>query len=180
MEAKNSTEKSGDQAESFWIWANAVYAHPGVADSLIEAQDRAGLNVNLLLWICWSATRFAEIPEIILRRATEATAQWSAQVTASLRAARRAAKSFEDKPGFENAASLRSDIKSAELYAERIEIEILEKLSIEYLTPTTDSDVKARARRSMTSYVAIIGAARRDGFSTGLLHTIIDHIFDQP
>jgi uncharacterized protein (TIGR02444 family) len=40
-------------AESFWRFSLMVYARPGVAEALIGLQDRAGHNVNLILFGLW-------------------------------------------------------------------------------------------------------------------------------
>ncbi len=176
VEDRNSADATG----AFWAWASAAYARPGAADSLLAAQDSAGLNVNMALWACWTATRFEDAPDGALRRAAEAIADWHQQVTLPLRAARRGAKPFERHPDFAGAGELRDAIKASELEAERIEINILDRLAFRLLTPADDGDAKARARRNLAAYASLAGAAKREGFSTALLHQIIDHIFDGP
>ena len=179
--AKNfDDQKTAPAGTDFWAWANDVYARPGVADSLISGQDNAGLNVNMMLWACWSATAFDDIPESAMRSAMGALAEWSDTVTAPLRAARRGAKPFEGQSGFQKAAALRNAIKSAELDAERIEIEILEDLAALYLTPSSEGGVKRRARRNLAQYATLAGARKHDGFSAALLHRVIDNIFAPP
>jgi uncharacterized protein (TIGR02444 family) len=44
---------------AFWRFSLALYARPGVADALIALQDRAGLDVNLILFGLWVGTRHA-------------------------------------------------------------------------------------------------------------------------
>jgi uncharacterized protein (TIGR02444 family) len=39
--------------EAFWRFSLALYARPGVADALIALQDRAGLDVKLILFGAW-------------------------------------------------------------------------------------------------------------------------------
>jgi uncharacterized protein (TIGR02444 family) len=44
-------------AAAFWRSSLALYARPGVADALIALQDRAGFDVNLILFGLWVGTR---------------------------------------------------------------------------------------------------------------------------
>ena len=39
--------------EALWRFSLAFYARPGVAEALIALQDRAGLDVNLMLFALW-------------------------------------------------------------------------------------------------------------------------------
>ncbi len=165
---------------TFWAWANDIYARPGVSESLISAQDNAGLNVNIVLWACWSATAFDDIPEPAMQSAMKAVADWHNNVTTPLRAARRGAKPFEEQPGFQHAASLRNAVKKAELDAERVEIEILEDCAARQLNPFSGSDVRRRANRNLAQYAAIAGAHEGDRFSAALLQDVIDNIFPPP
>src|SRR5260370_35545910 len=49
--------KSGGGAkclgDGFWRFSLAFYARPGVAEALIALQDRAGRDVNLVLFALW-------------------------------------------------------------------------------------------------------------------------------
>jgi len=171
---------ANDATVAFWPWACAAYAKTGVADSLIAAQDRAGLNVNLALWACWTATRFEAVPESAIRRAMDVIERWNANVTKPLRAARRGVKPFASDADYDGADDLRKIVKQAELDAERIETMLLEKLAIRILTPSQTADAPARARKNLAAYAALAGASRADGFSTALLHNVIDHIFVAP
>lgn len=162
----------------FWTWAGGAYARPGAADSLIAAQDAAQFNVNIMLWACWTATRFDAAPDAAIHQAIESVAAWNDGVTKRLRATRRAISPFRERADFAGAEALRQAIKHAELDAERIEINILDRLAFQFLTPTDDSDHVGRARRNLAAYAGLIGAATRNGFSTTLLHQVIDHIFE--
>src|SRR5207253_9344111 len=43
--------------EAFWRFSLALYARPGVAEALIAIQDRAGHDVNLILFGLWLGAR---------------------------------------------------------------------------------------------------------------------------
>ncbi len=174
---ENATAPIGaENRGSFWSWAGKAYARPGVADTLLTLQDGAGLNVCILLWTCWAGERFEAAPEIVIRNANAAVSDWREHVTTKLRAARRAMKPFEEEPGYENAAALRSAVKQCELDAERIEMSLLEDVAIRMLTPAAGGDAAARARRNLAAYAALSGAGKKEGFSTSLLHQLIDNI----
>jgi uncharacterized protein (TIGR02444 family) len=46
-----------DAGAAFWRFSLALYARPGVAGALIALQDRAGLDVNLILFGLWVGAR---------------------------------------------------------------------------------------------------------------------------
>jgi uncharacterized protein (TIGR02444 family) len=52
--AANRAENAG---AAFWRFSLALYSRPGVADALIALQDRAGLDVNLILFGLWVGVR---------------------------------------------------------------------------------------------------------------------------
>jgi len=165
-------------AKAFWNWSLQRYAREGVETHLLKLQDEYGFNVNLLLWSCWSAEHFCEIPESCFRKAHELTAAWSASVTAPLRSVRRFLKAPPEPFAAGAALALREDIKTAELNAEAIEQDLLQNLAANALTPAAnDEDATPRARRNLALYTALAGAAKRPGFSTLLLESLIGHIF---
>ncbi len=43
--------------EAFWRFSLALYARPGVAEALIRLQDRAGRDVNVILFGLWLGVR---------------------------------------------------------------------------------------------------------------------------
>ena len=45
---------TNDAGEAFWRFSLALYARPGVAEALIALQDRAGRDVNLMLFALWA------------------------------------------------------------------------------------------------------------------------------
>lgn len=106
-------------SDAGWDWIADLYARPGVKDACLRLQDDHGVPVTLLLWGLWRASRgrFLDPP-------TAATLALSveAEVTAPLRAVRRALSGAED------AAPARAAILSAELAGERLMLDRLEAL----------------------------------------------------
>src|SRR4051794_40049185 len=50
-------DKAREEGAAFWRFSLALYARPGVADALIALQDRAGLDVNVILFGLWIGAR---------------------------------------------------------------------------------------------------------------------------
>jgi len=162
---------------NFQSWAETVYQRPGVETALLAAQDRLGFDVKLLLWCCWTGLKFETIPELVFRHALTEGETWRSDVVAKLRAARQAMKPFEQKPGYD-IADMRQNLKTLEISAEFVELSRLDSLAKAHLRPVqADSESAVRARHNLAAYAAHIGAAKRNGFSTTLLHSLIDNIF---
>lgn len=102
----------------FWTYSLAAYAQDGVAAECLALQDRAGLDVNLLLLCCWHGTRGTRIDEGDMRRAIKIAEDWTGPVVAPIRAVRRHLKPLAGDPDI---AALRKQAAALELAAERIQ-----------------------------------------------------------
>lgn len=111
------------QAESnaFWEFSLRVYRQKGVADACLQLQDRFGADVNLVLYLCWLASRRAgpldgaEVEAIV-----GATADWRDGVVRPLRTIRRRMKEAFDAVPLALSETLRSEVKRIELESERL------------------------------------------------------------
>lgn len=93
-----------------------LYARPGVAAALIGLQDRAGHNVNLILFGLWLATgRGRRLDAAGLARARSAIETLDRRVVLPLRDLRRRLKSDPDP----DIQALRRRLSAVELAAER-------------------------------------------------------------
>ncbi len=110
------------EASPFWRFSLAVYSRPEVPPACLTLQDMHGLDVNLLLFACFSGTCGRVLTGQDLEILEAAAAPWHAQVVRPLRGARTwmKAQSMSEAEG-----SLRETIKALELEAERIEQEKL-------------------------------------------------------
>jgi uncharacterized protein (TIGR02444 family) len=165
---------------AFWSWSLAAYRRDGVAERLLALQDRAGLNVNILLWCCWTAQACTPPAEIHLRKAIDMTRTWSREVTEPIRAARRALNTLAPSIGGQApvAGAIRDKLKAVELDAERVEQSLLERLAIEQLAQTREApNVQRAALRSLLSYAELAGAIGREGFATVDLDALARAIF---
>jgi uncharacterized protein (TIGR02444 family) len=83
--------------EALWRFSLAFYARPGVAAALLVLQDRAGSNVNLVLFALWlGATRGCRLDARNLAVAEAAIGEIDAGVVQSLRRLRREQKDAAD------------------------------------------------------------------------------------
>jgi uncharacterized protein (TIGR02444 family) len=103
--------------DALWRFSTAFYARAGVAEALIKLQDRAGFDVNLMLFAVWSGlsgrNRFTAAE---LAAADRAAGPIRRELVAPLRALRRKLRSNPDA----DIQQLREEIKGLELAAERI------------------------------------------------------------
>ncbi len=140
-------------------------------------QDQFGLSVPLVLWCVWTGAHFAEPDPATLKRAMMTGDRWEQLVIARLRMVRRTLKNgFDGAP----AETVRADVNAAELAAERELLARLEALTRDVVTATADSDVTARARRTLAAYVRAAGAAGRPGFSIALLEEVVGLTVEKP
>jgi uncharacterized protein (TIGR02444 family) len=103
-------------AEAFWRFSLMVYARPGVAEALIGLQDRAGHNVNLVLFGLWLAVcERRGLDAAALARARAAIAGLDGEVVRPLRRLRQALKGNPDG----DVQALRRRVLVVELAAER-------------------------------------------------------------
>jgi uncharacterized protein (TIGR02444 family) len=113
------THNASDAFSLEWNYALEVYAQPGVAEACLLLQDRAGVDVVVLLHAVYLfAAKGIALDEQALASAEARVRSWRREVTAPLRALRTTLK-----PGFagmppEFVAQTRQKIKEAELDAE--------------------------------------------------------------
>jgi uncharacterized protein (TIGR02444 family) len=144
--------------DPFWRFSLEIYARPGVAPACLGLQDRLGLDVNLLLFLCWRgglglAVDADELADLMARAAL-----WQSRVVRPLREVRRALKGQEtvDRQAGE---SLRQRVKELELEAERLEQAMLRE-SVERASQQPLEDQGAGARRAARNISDYLAAAK--------------------
>src|SRR5437763_7813865 len=114
---RRASPKAGVAGEALWRFSLALYARPGVAAALLALQDRAGHDVNLMLYALWLGVcqrRRLEAAE--LAAAAAATQALNSEAVAPLRQLRRRLKEAPDA----ELAALRRRALRLELAAERL------------------------------------------------------------
>jgi len=135
------TVTAGELSDSgaLWRFSLAFYARPGVSEALIALQDRAGYDVNLMLFALWLAVSGrSPLTKEELAIAGRIARPISADIVEPLRALRR-------KLGSDPAADvqrLREGIKALELAAEKV---IQDRLCRTARPAFGDTDPAARA-----------------------------------
>jgi len=113
-------------AEALWPYALEVYGRPGVEPLLLELQDAHGQCVPYLLWSLWLAARGRTADAAALEAAAALARAWQAAAIAPLRELRRDLKAGPAPAARER---LRTGVKSLELEAERMLLQMLEDAS---------------------------------------------------
>ncbi len=109
-----------------WGFSLAFYARPGVAPALIALQDRAGLDVNLILYALWlGASGRGRLDRGRLTEADRAVAAIRSEITEPLRALRRRLKARPDA----DIRRLREAVGRLELDAEKAALRRLARLA---------------------------------------------------
>ena len=105
---------------TFWTFTLELYGKPGVAPALIGLQDRLGLDVNMLLYCCWSGADGKVLSREDLK-AVEAVAEpWQSEVVRPLRALRRRLKGGFGAMPAERVEGYRKRVNELEIEGEHI------------------------------------------------------------
>ena len=120
------TRHEAQSTMRLWDFAVAIHGEPGVDAGLIDLQDNHGQCVSYLLWAVWAARHGRPLTKTALTAAAGLARNWEAEVTAPLRAARRALKQPRPPMADARREALRTRVKAVELAAERTLLEALE------------------------------------------------------
>jgi len=130
--------------EAFWRFSLAFYARPGVAEALIALQDRAGRDVNLILFALWRGMAHGHrLNDGELSAAEAAISPLRRDIIEPLRRLRRGLKAQRDL----DIQALRGQIGALELTAER---RVQSRLATLIAEPAADADRDAAARANLT------------------------------
>jgi uncharacterized protein (TIGR02444 family) len=124
-------------ANPFWDYAVELYRQKGVEAACLELQQRHGLDVNVVLFCCWLASRGIAADEAVLRRIVERAGAWQEEFVRPLRTLRSRLKVtlVEPQPGSiparwpELIAALRRRVLALEIDGERLEQLLLAELA---------------------------------------------------
>ncbi len=117
---------TGNPASALWRFSLDFYARPRVPAACLESQDRAGADVNVLLYLLFLATHLRKLERADVARIDALVRAWRDTAVVPLRTLRRQLKSGIPPIPITATDALRSAVKRIELDAERIEQEWLE------------------------------------------------------
>ncbi|TMJ61393.1 MAG: TIGR02444 family protein [Alphaproteobacteria bacterium] len=157
-------------ANAFWRFSLALYARPGVAEALIALQDRAGNDVNLILFALWRGVVHGHrLDQGELTAAEAAIAPLRRDVIEPLRKLRRGLKDNSDP----DLQALRRRIGGLELAAER---RAQSRVAATIAAPGAAEDRAAAAAANLALYLgataqsaeaAVLRRALRDFLTRG-------------
>ena len=142
----------------FWDYSLEVYQRRNVAGPCMALQDRLQLDVNLLLFCCWTGAKGHQLSEQQIREALAATEVWQGQVVAPLRRLRRLLKTSLDLAPPKR-QDFRDKLKDLELDAERVEQDIL--IETVPLSPAEERGAEVAAL-NLSTYLLVKGADLSD------------------
>lgn len=165
---------------AFWDFTLQVYGREGVSPAVIALQDRHGLDVDILLFCCWTgSTGHGALGPSEIARAKTVADPWQSQVVNALRTIRRRIKDgFEGTPpGLPDA--LRKQILSQEIDAERLEQIMLEATVTSAPDPSRPAEARAaNAAASLAVYLKASGV-RAGEDDIGHLSTLLGAAFTE-
>jgi uncharacterized protein (TIGR02444 family) len=138
--------------EELWRFSLAFYALPGVAEALIALQDRAGCDVNLMLFVLWlGVSGRSRLTKEELAIAGRIARPISADIVRPLRALRRKLSSDPSA----DVQRLREGIKALELAAEKV---VQDRLGRSTRPAFGDIDPAARTAAAYSNLALYLGA----------------------
>ena len=159
----------GPANSDLWEFSLKLYAEPGVAASCLSLQNRHGFDVNLVLFCIWSGFRHGELTDDLLKTALETSDRWRETVVQPLRSLRTRLKRDLAESAYSSSSeisALRERIETAELDAERIQQQELEKLIVPATGKRTAYSVgECSSRRNLDKLAASLGATLNNAVS---------------
>jgi uncharacterized protein (TIGR02444 family) len=147
------------EAES-WAFALAIYARPGVADACLTLQNKAGVDVMLLLMATFAAvTHRTCLTADEIRALDEAGRPWREQIVWRLRAIRTELKTGPKPAPSDVTEPFRTKVKALELEAEKLENRILAECLP--LRPPGQATVEPEQLRAVLNTIVIHFADKR-------------------
>lgn len=127
-------------SETLWDFALRIYAADGVADACLTIQDSWQADIPLLLYAGWMGTRGFQLTPAQMAQADDAIRDWREQVIRPLRTIRRRMKSGPHPAPSDDSEALRTRVKAAELQAEKLQLQLLERDLARLGMPDTPPD----------------------------------------
>jgi uncharacterized protein (TIGR02444 family) len=150
-----STPEAARQESPFWRFSLRFYRQPAVADACIRLQEEAGVDVNLLLFLLWHATRKRALSAAEVAELEQRIGAWRDMTVIPLRAVRRALKSPPGLVAPATAELFRTKIKAVELEAERLQQEAMYELARATPSGRDVPSLDAAARGNIAAYEPI-------------------------
>lgn len=140
---------------ALWNYALDIYHEKLISEACLTLQDHYGIDVNLLLFCLWSGAEGRKaLSAAELSSAVEISTNWQSSIVEPLRHVRRALKiptSLADK---RQAEELRRVVAKSELYAERMELQMLGQLTLRFASNPENKEACAlNAAENLATYI---------------------------
>jgi uncharacterized protein (TIGR02444 family) len=157
------TDSSRPLNEQNWTFALQIYAKPGITDACLRLQAEAGVDVMMLLTALFAAVRCGILlsPSDI-KDMDDTCRSWREQIVLPLRALRVTLKSRPSPPSIPATEKLRTQIKASELFAERLQNDVLAAW-LQQKAPTSRAVTDYQLRRLLRSIVVAASNGRDYG-----------------
>jgi uncharacterized protein (TIGR02444 family) len=151
-----SSETNSSASSPFWRFSLGFYRMDGVPEACLALQDRGGADVNIVLFLLWTAAQGRRLSNDAVRVLTNKVRTWQTGVIAPIRNLRRMLK--DDPPLLDKGAAevFRTKIKALELEAERLQQEAMFALGPS-LPSEAATSVEEAARGHIAAYQAVVG-----------------------
>jgi len=149
------SDAASSRDSAFWRFSLSFYALPEVASSCIELQDKAGVDVNLMLFLLFLANDNHTVTKDDVARLDAAIAPWRNDVVIPLRDLRRRLKGGIGSIPASESEGFRNMVKRVELEAERLEQSRLEREAAKFAA--TETSREAAAKINLAAYAAHLG-----------------------
>ena len=111
-----------------WTFALALYGTPEAGPNFLVLQDLCTVDVTFLIFALYLTQARGKTPgRPLLQALQEEVADWRARVVAPIRRVRQDLKGMEERGGHPLVGNLRQTIKAAELRAEQLELDMLDR-----------------------------------------------------
>ncbi len=116
-------------AQKFWRFSLDVYRRSGIEQALLALQDEASLDVNCVLFCCWTGMAgYGCLTPAEINAVLEISRGWNVRIVTRLREVRRALK--DEGAELDGVSDLRQSVKTQEMAAERIQQTLLVQILV--------------------------------------------------
>tara|TARA_S200000501_G_scaffold134620_1_gene127436 strand:+ start:219 stop:740 length:522 start_codon:yes stop_codon:yes gene_type:complete len=153
----------------FWNYSLRFYDDPETEEAFIDAQNRLGADVNLILYLLFRAQGGHRLDFDDIKTAENSVNSWRSGVIQPLREIRRNLKNSPHSLSEKDQAKIRCEIKNLEIKTEKFQQQHLENLNLKG-RPAAPHNA---AQDNLAAYAQILSAAASDHAFIKLLRRFI-------
>jgi uncharacterized protein (TIGR02444 family) len=150
-----------DSGSSFWNFSLKLYAEQAVANVCLSLQDHFDADVNVVLFMLWSAARGRRLNLEEIDDTIDLVKPWQTQVIRPLRLARRSLKTPPSDWPLQETEALRQRVKADELEAERLQQQVLAHFAQANEMGQPDT-IRAASLSNLANYAKLLNVAFPD------------------